>query len=325
MHAQAKAPSFYSLSDDVWLDAMNMTSNELQVKKLTDALGATSQHNDMDEFQEVLWAQKQMIWHHKGMMLGFSKMKPEVLTTIKFFNESSIYGAAAKLPFNLSFSDSSKEIKAKFGDLLTEEADGDFVVQVYPTKYPHVYLDIDMDDDEDKVGFAISLYFDEYTSYMLNPSPHNLEDDAYMCDAFAAMIEDADNKFFNFRGKRSNSAFPKWESNVILDELEVVQTMVFHDYIKLTAYTGTNFMRASAQLESHYYYFAGCVEDEEIPYSWTTVDEQSEDHYKAIVTTKDKNVQVEHYFETEKPLYDGDTTERFSAYTIIRYVDVSEK
>jgi hypothetical protein len=172
---------------------------------------------------------------------------------------------------------------------------------------------------EGKVGHAISLYYDEYAAYISNPSPHDLEYDVDICEAITAMIKDVDNKFFNFRGEKTKDLFPSWKCNVILDTDEITETKVFGEYVEIVGYEGLDHDKAALSFETLYNYFDICVEDEEIPYSWKRVEEETDTSFKITLTTKEKNVKIEHHFKMEKPLYSTSKQEVYSAYTLVRF------
>lgn len=317
LFSHANTPKYYSPSDDVWLNALNKLESHSNVQKIISTLGASGELTDMDEFQEVLRGQNRKVWPNKGVDLAFSKMPSKVLNAIYFYQENSRRNQATKLPFKLAFSDTAEQIRAKYKGDYMEGPKGDFIVDVLPESHPYVFMHIHM--TEGKVGFAVYLYFDEYLAYMANPSPHNLEDEPYMCDAFTAIINDVDNKFFNFRGPKTDSPFPKWHSNVILDTYEVSETLVFHNFVQLEGYTGTDYDTAALAFDSLDSYFAGCIEDEDVPYTWESEGEQTENAYKITLTTTDKNIMVEHHFKQEEQKYTVDKKMEYSAYTILRF------
>lgn len=317
--AEKNPPAFYSASDDIWLNALSKLPTHADVKKLTTGLGASSESGDWGEFQGALHSLDFTAWNNKGIELGFSNMHSKILTKILFYNNSETFGNATNLPFSLSFSDTAEIIKARYKGHILEDSSGDFEVQVLPYTHPYITMKINM--TRGKVGHRISLYYDEYLAYMKNPSPHNLEDEPYMCDAFTAMINDVDNKFFNFRGAKTEELFPTWESNVLMDTYEVAETKVRREYILMEAYEGPDHDTAAIAFDSLSNYFDGCIEDEDLPYTWVRTEEQTEDAFKITLVTSEKNIKVEHHFTKEINEYSLEKNLVYTAQTIIKYFD----
>ena len=315
--AKKNPPVFYSASDDIWLNALSKLPAHADVKKLTKGLGAASEAGDWSEFQGALHSLDFMVWKNKGIELGFSNMHAKILTKILFYNNSETFGNAKNLPFSLSFSDTAEIIRARYNGHILEDGTGDFEVYVLPDTHPYIVMKIYM--NKGKVGHRISLYYDEYLAYMENPSPHNLEDEPYMCDAFTAMINDVDNKFFNFRGPKTEDLFPTWESNVVIDKYEVAETKVRREYILMTAYEGLDHDTAAIAFDSLANYFDGCIEDEDVPYTWVKTEEQTEDAFKITLVTSEKNVKVEHHFTKKINEYSLEKNLVYSAHTMIKY------
>jgi hypothetical protein len=317
--AEKQSPTYYSASDDIWLNALSKLSTHADVKKLTSDLGTSSELGDWGEFQGALHSLDFKVWNNKGIELGFSNMHSKILTKISFYNDSEIFGDAKNLPFSLSFSDTPEIIRARYKGHILEDGSGDFEVHVLPDTHPYITMKINM--TRGKVGHRVSLYYDEYLAYMKNPSPHNLEDEPYMCDAFTAMINDVDNKFFNFRGKKTEELFPTWESNVVLDTYEVAETKVRREYILMEAYEGPDHDTAAIAFDSLSSYFDGCIEDEDLPYTWVKTEEQTEDAFKITLVTNEKNIKVEHHFTEEVNKYSLEKNLVYTAKTILKYSD----
>jgi hypothetical protein len=52
--AEKKSPTYYSTSDDIWLNALSKLPTHAEVKQLTTSLGKSSELGDWGEFQGAL-------------------------------------------------------------------------------------------------------------------------------------------------------------------------------------------------------------------------------------------------------------------------------
>lgn len=318
LFGQENALQFYSSSDDVWLNALSKTESHAAIKKMVSSFGPPNELNDFDEIHEALAAEKQKAWYKKGIKIGFSKMPLKSLNNIYFYKKNSAYTSSHnKLPFGISFSDTAKKIKSRYGKYITKVSKDNIIVQVHPARYPFVFLNISM--DEGKVGHAVTLLYDEFSAYKSTSSPHDLEDDLDLCEAYSAMVKDVDNKFFSFRGEKTKGVFSSWESNVILDTDDVAYTTVFSEYIKIVGYEGIEHDEAALAIDTLYGYFNMCVEDGEIPYSWKETEKQTDTAWKITLTTKEENLKVVHHFEMKEQFFNGKYQDVYSAYTLIRF------
>ena len=317
LFGQKNVPKFYSSKDKVWVNALGKTKSHPDVKKIMSKLGTPNELNDMDEFHGALWSEDQIPWHSKGVKMGFSSLPSKTLNHIYFYHTYGSYTAHKKLPFGMSFSDTSEKLKARYGNYLTEDKEGNFIVKIASDNQPFISMKISM--DEGKVGHAITLAYDEYAAYKSNATPHNLEDDLDLCEAFSAMVKDVDNKFFSFRGEKTKDIFPSWKCNVILDTDDIAETKVYHAHIEIVGYEGLDHDKGALAFETLYGYFDMCVEDGEIPYSWERTEKETDTSFEITLTTKDKNVKVVHHFKVKEEFYNGKKQEVFSAYSLIRF------
>ena len=312
-------PSFVKKSDVKWLEAMKKESHKAAVKKIINPLGRADELNDSDEFMAAYSKLKILSWYKKGLTLAFSAhSKKKYLEYIFFLKKTEDHEAfKGRLPFGFSFSDRPEDLKARYGKHLSQADKTSYYIYVDPENYPDIYFKISYSSVDNEISQLVLLY-DTLVEHLSTPEKLSVDNTSKDCDILFAMVNDCDNKFFNFRGEKNKGITPTWKSRVKPDW--ATEVSVHAGFIRLQGYYGFDELEAGYSAEELFYEVEICAE-ENANYKFSKPKREEEENGNISFTYEGigRNVTVKICFVKTNHLFNGKFKKVYYAEMIISH------